>query len=176
VTLASAVVPGAPRHGRTTVGPPGRGGRPRSRRRERRSGRDAGVYAGKCYDRRCATQRKLERRQQVFDGNGERGGGRGVTGRNDVDEGMVTHRCCGTPSPFRSGRQRSPIIFMGWFTTGDVAPTAASPVSAARRPCGPPNRARKPAVMNHGLEKLAKPDTRLSGSSSSGVHNRATER
>jgi hypothetical protein len=81
---------------------------------------DAGVHAGKCHDRRCATQRKLERRQQVSDGNGERGGGRGVTGRNDVDEGMVTHRCCGTPSPFRSGRWRSPIIFMGWFTTGTL--------------------------------------------------------
>ena len=30
--------------------------------------------------------------------------------------------------------------------------------------------------MNHGLEKLAKPDTHLSGSSSSGVDSRATER
>jgi hypothetical protein len=27
---------------------------------------DAGVHAGKCHDRRCATQRKLERRQQGF--------------------------------------------------------------------------------------------------------------
>jgi hypothetical protein len=41
----------------------------------RSRGRMSPMYAGKCYDRRCATQRKLERRQQVFDGNGERGGG-----------------------------------------------------------------------------------------------------
>ena len=34
----------------------------------------AGVHAGRCHDRRCATQRKLERRQQVSDGNGKRGG------------------------------------------------------------------------------------------------------
>ena len=90
--------------------------------------------------------------------------------------GMLTLRGAGTPRLSRSGRRRSPTSFMGWFTTRDAAPTAASPVAAARRPADPPSSARPPATRSHGLEKLANSDTRLSGSSSSGVLSRATER
>ena len=114
--------------------PTARAGRPRRPRRDVARVVHACVHARERHDRGCGPQGQPKRRQQVPDGNGERGRGRGVARWNDVDDGIATRRCCGTPSrPSRDGRVRRPI-FMGWFTTRDAAPTAASPASAPRRP------------------------------------------
>ncbi len=73
------------------VSSPGRGGHRRGRAAKKgahdRANENVGrvvharVHAGKGHDRRCATQRKPERRQQVSDRNRKRGGGRGVARR-----------------------------------------------------------------------------------------------
>jgi len=76
--------------------------------------------------------------------------------------------------PPRSGRNRPPRYFIGWFTTNEAAPIAATPVSAARRPVGPPNTASAPAARNRGLEKFAKRDNSRSGRSSAGADVPAT--
>ena len=93
---------------------------------------------------------------------------------NDVDVGIGTHRASGTSCCFLAGRSRAPISFIGWLTTRDAAPIAATPVAAARRPRGPPTTASTPAIRNHGLEWLAKADSWLSGRSRAGLDSRAT--
>ena len=52
---------------------------------------------------------------------------------NDVEVGIGTQRASGTSCPSRSGRARLPASFIGWFTTSEAAPIAATPVSG-----GPP--------------------------------------
>ncbi len=93
---------------------------------------------------------------------------------NEVDVGIATQRSSGTWCPARSGRARLPSSFIGWFTTSEAAPIAATPVTAARRPAGPPNAASAAATRNHGLEWFAKCDSRLRGTSRTGVDSSAT--
>jgi len=91
---------------------------------------------------------------------------------NDVDSGMLTQRSRGTL--VRSGRVRALRSFIGWLTANDVAPIAAIPVMAARRPRLPPNSASMAATMNQGFEKSAKFATRRKGGSSFDGGKRAT--
>ena len=69
-----------------------------------------------------------------------------------------------TPVGGPFGRRRWPMSFDAWFTTSRATPMAATPVSAARRPVGPPTSARIPAVMTTVWSGSASLDRRLSGS------------
>jgi hypothetical protein len=59
--------------------------------------------------------------------------------------------------------------FIGRFTAADVTPIATTPVTATRRPVGPPSPNIAPAMPSHSFEWLARFDSRRSGSSSVGV-------
>ena len=57
---------------------------------------------------------------------------------NDVDVGIFVCRASATRTRPRSGLGRLPRSFIGTLTTNEFMPTAARPVTAARRPLGPP--------------------------------------
>ena len=70
---------------------------------------------------------------------------------------MGTCRASGTRPATRSGRRRPPSGLATRLTTAEVAPTAASPFTAARRPRAPAVSASTPAVATHSLEWSAAP-------------------
>ncbi len=70
----------------------------------------------------------------------------------DVDVGIGTQRCSGTPAVSRSGRARPLANFIGRFTTAELMPMAATPVSAARRPLRPPSTNNAPAAPSQSFE------------------------
>ena len=57
---------------------------------------------------------------------------------NEVDVGILTCRASSKRTTPRSGRGRLPANFIGTLTTNELRPTAAMPVTAARRPFLPP--------------------------------------
>lgn len=91
------------------------------------------VHAGKSHNRGSGSQRQLERRQDVSDGNGERGGGRGVTG------GERRRRGHGHPSSLRDtetipvGATAFASHLHGLVHHQGCRADGARPVSAARR-------------------------------------------
>ena len=62
---------------------------------------------------------------------------------NDVEVGIRTFRCSGTPAPTRSGRCRDQKDLASRFISAEVMPMASVPAAAERRPDRrPPPRAR----------------------------------
>jgi hypothetical protein len=71
---------------------------------------------------------------------------------NDVERGIATWRATGNWWVSRSGRRRPPSGFRTTFTIADVTPTDTTPLTAARRPGGPPVVASRAALASHSLE------------------------
>src|SRR5712692_10442787 len=92
----------------------------------------------------------------------------------DVEAGIRTFRCAGTPAPARSGRCRGQRDLTSRFTSAEVTPMASVPRAAARRPAWPPATASPAAMASQRRELLAALESRRSGSSRDGVDVDAT--
>src|SRR6266699_6428442 len=87
---------------------------------------------------------------------------------NDVDAGIRTCRCPGTPAPARSGRRLADSDFTPRLTAADVTAMARMPRPAARLPAGPV-RARPAAMPSQSFELLAELDSRRMARSMAGA-------
>ena len=88
---------------------------------------------------------------------------------NEVDVGIFTCRASSKRTTPRSGRGRWPANFIGMLTTNELSPTAAMPVTAARRPFLPPTAKSSAEIAMYSLAWLAELERRRSGASMGGV-------